>query len=85
MKTKTLRELRIEKNFTQAQVSKLLDISIRHVSLLENGDRNPSDKTKEKLAKLYNVSVIDIFLACDRTKRSKKKGGTKDERKSIDS
>ena len=80
MKSKTLRELRIEKNLTQMQVSKLIDISIRHLSLLENGDRNPSDKTKKKLAKLYNVSVIDIFLACDRTKCSKKKGETKDEK-----
>lgn len=85
MKQATLKDLRIAKGYTQKQVALLLGKSLRYISALENGKRNPSDKMKYSMAKLYGVTVIEFFLACDRTKRSKKKGETKDERKSIDS
>ena len=68
MKNKTLKQLRENAGLTQKQVSEKLDTTITYISLLENGNRNPSDKIKEKLAELYKVSVSDIFLAIRLTK-----------------
>lgn len=66
-----LKKFREKAKLTQDQVSKLTGLSIRYISLLETGKRNPSDKTKKILAKIYKVSDVEIFLACQRTKRSK--------------
>lgn len=68
MKTLTLKELREKKNITTKEASKKLEISQTYLYLLENGQRNPSDKLKNKMSKLYNVSVTTIFLASQVTK-----------------
>lgn len=64
----TLQEMRQKKGLTQEQASKILDISSDYLSMLENKIRNPSDKLKKKMAKLYGVPVTDIFLAIEITK-----------------
>lgn len=69
---KTLKELRNKKGITQEQASKLLEIRKTYLSMLENGVRNPSDTLKEKMAKLYECNIADIFLAISSTKRLKK-------------
>lgn len=66
-----LRQLRESRGLTQKEVAKLIDTSISYLSALENGKRNPGDKFKERLAKLYKCSVIDIFLAVNSSKRRK--------------
>lgn len=68
MKIKTLRELRNNRNLTQEQTSKILSITKEYLSMLENGSRNPSDSLKEKMAKLYECDISDIFLAINSTK-----------------
>lgn len=72
MKKKTLKEFRKEKGLTQEQASKVLSITKEYLSMLENGDRNPSDRLKEKMAKLYNCDIANIFLAISSTKCLKK-------------
>lgn len=67
MKEYTIKELRLNKKLTQEQVAKMADISKDYVSLIERGERNPSDKLKQKLADIYNVSIVQIFLAAQRT------------------
>lgn len=69
-----LKDIRIKSKLTQAQTSKLTDLTVKYISDMENGRRNPSDKTKKKLARAYHVEVVDIFLACQGTKCSKKEG-----------
>lgn len=71
--TKTLQKLRIKKELTQEQASKILDITKEYLSMLENGDRNPSDSLKEKMARLYDCQIADIYLAINSTKRLKAK------------
>lgn len=71
MRSKTLQNLRKEKELTQEQASKILSITKEYLSMLENGDRNPSDTLKGKMAKLYNCDIADIFLAINSTKRLK--------------
>lgn len=65
---KNLKKLREDNGLTQKEVAKELDTTITYISLIENGNRNPSDKIKEKLAKLYKVTINDIFLAIKLTK-----------------
>ena len=73
MKKKTLQDLRKEKGLTQEQSAKILGITKEYLSMLENGERNPSDSLKEKMAKLYNSSIADIFLIISSTKCLKRK------------
>ena len=68
---KTLQELRKDKKLTQQQAAKVLVITKEYLSMLENGDRNPSDSLKEKMTKLYDCNIADIFLAINSTKRLK--------------
>lgn len=68
MKEPNMQELRIKNGLTQDEVAKETGVSKDYISMIERGVRNPSDKMKEKLAKLYNTTVVQIFLACDRTK-----------------
>ncbi len=64
----TLQELRRKQKLTQDEVAKLADSTKTYIYLLEKGKRNPSDSMKIKLANIYNVKPIDIFLAIQQTK-----------------
>ncbi len=68
---KSMQELRETRHLTQRETAKLLDITKEYLSMIECGKRNPSDALKERLAKLYNVSISDIFLSLKETKRFK--------------
>ena len=46
----TLQEMRIKKGLTQQQASKILNINSDYLSMIENKNRNPSDKLKKKMA-----------------------------------
>lgn len=70
---KPLQELRVKRNLTQEQTAKILGIRKEYLSMLENGERNPSDNLKERMAKLYECDIVDIFLAINSTKRLKPK------------
>lgn len=63
----TLKEIREKAKLTQEETSKITGLSIKFISEIENGRRNPSDKSKNKLAMAYKVPVVKIFLACQRT------------------
>ena len=71
MKNRTLQDMRLAKELTQEQASMFLTITKEYLSMLENGDRNPSDTLKEKMAKLYNCTIADIYSAVNSTKRLK--------------
>lgn len=64
----TLKELRLKNKMTRLEVANKTDTSETYILLLETGQRNPSDKMKEKLAKVYNVKPVTIFLASQQTK-----------------
>lgn len=68
MKAKTLKELRENKKITQEEEAEELGITKEYLSMLERGDRNPSDKLKEKMANFFKVSIGYIFLAVNETK-----------------
>ena len=64
----SLRELRKNRSLTQGQAANMLAITKEYLSMLERGERNPSDKVKEKLAELYGYDIEYIFLVCRETK-----------------
>ncbi len=57
----TLRELRLRKNLTQAELANIIGVDPAHISLLENGNRKPSYETLVKLASALNVSERNFF------------------------
>lgn len=63
----TLKELRLKNKLTQEQVAKKSGFSKDYISMLERGERNPSDKAKAILAEIFNVPIVQIFLAAQRT------------------
>ena len=67
MKEYTVKEIRIMRGFTRKQVAEKADISKDYLYMIESGKRTPSDKVKNKLAELYNLPVVQIFLALQRT------------------
>ena len=67
MKEYTLKQLRLKNKMTQEEVAKKAGITKDYVSMLERGERRASDKLKTVLAGIYNVDIIQIFLATQRT------------------
>lgn len=52
-----IKELRLKKGLTQAEVGKKLGISDRAVGYYENGEREPDNKTLLGFAEIFNVTV----------------------------
>jgi len=58
--SKTIKEMRLEKKLTQAQLAVKSGLPQAHISRLEAGVHSPSFKTIEKIAKALDVTVGDI-------------------------
>ena len=56
-----LKELRARMNINQSELGKLAGVSRQTISLIERGDYSPSVTLALKLAKIFHVSVEDIF------------------------
>lgn len=61
----TLRELRERSGLTRAQVAKKLNVDLSCVTHWELGDWRPARKYHKKLAKMYGVTVDELFEPCD--------------------
>ncbi len=65
---KRLRDLREDKDMTQSQLAKILNISQRGYSHYETGKNDIPTETLIKLAKFYNTSV-DYILGITNNKK----------------
>ena len=63
-----LRELREDRDLTQSQISKILNMSQTGYSKYETGENDVPTKILIELAKYYNVSVDYILELTDETK-----------------
>lgn len=63
----SFKELRLKNKLTQEQLAKKTGFSKDYISMIERGERNPSDKAKSKFAEVFNVPIIQIFLSIQRT------------------
>lgn len=57
----TLRELRIHRNMSQAQLGSLIGKTGVAVSRYENGIRTPDPETAELIAKVFGLSIEDLW------------------------
>lgn len=55
-------KLRTDRNLSQAQVARDLNLDRSTICLYEAGERIPNDANKVKLAKYYDVSIESIFF-----------------------
>lgn len=56
-----LKEFRAKKNVNQQQMGTLVGVSRQTISLIERGQYSPSVTLALKIAKVFEVSVEDIF------------------------
>jgi len=66
-----IRDLRIEKNISQADLAKLLNTTQQSISFYEIGKRDPDTRTLEFLSGYFSVS-IDYLLCRSDTKNPDK-------------
>lgn len=57
-----LKEYRARLNLNQSELGKLAHVSRQTISLIERGDYSPSVTLALKLARIFEVSVEDIFI-----------------------
>jgi len=67
MKQVTFKDLRIKNKLTQEQLAKKSGFSKDYISMIERGERNPSDKAKAIFSEIFRVPIVQIFLALQRT------------------
>ncbi|KKQ83476.1 MAG: hypothetical protein UU01_C0024G0002 [Parcubacteria group bacterium GW2011_GWA2_40_37] len=58
---KKVREIRLKKDMSQADLAKILDVHVTYISGIERGLRNMSLKNIEKLAKSLEVSIEKLI------------------------
>jgi putative transcriptional regulator len=56
-----LKVLRAERDWSQAQLADLLDVSRQTINAIENGKYDPSLPLAFKMAKLFTCQIEDIF------------------------
>ncbi len=56
-----LKELRAAKNWNQQELGKMVGASRQTISLIERGDDSPSVTLALKIAKVFEVTVEDVF------------------------
>jgi putative transcriptional regulator len=56
-----IRVLRAEKNWTQAELAKRLDVSRNTMNAIENNRYDPSLSLAFRLAKLFGLKMEDVF------------------------
>ncbi len=64
-----LRQLRISRGLSLAQVAKAADISVGFLSALERSQMSASVGTLRKLARFYKTNILDFFGAAELTSR----------------
>jgi transcriptional regulator with XRE-family HTH domain len=70
---RNVRRLRREKGWSQAELALRSDTSPSIVSLIENGKRNASTATLERIADALNVPLVDLFPKARRRSSRKSK------------
>ena len=57
-----LKDLRTERNWTQADLAQHVGVSRQTINAIEKGKFDPSLPTAFRLAKLFNLKIEEIFL-----------------------
>ncbi|HGT1477523.1 TPA: helix-turn-helix transcriptional regulator [Clostridioides difficile] len=57
-----LKELRINKGFTQTKIAKHIGVSQQAYSFLETGQNKPSLKTAKRISDFFEIPIEKIFF-----------------------
>lgn len=57
-----IKKIRMQKNKTQEELARMLDISLRSFQNIENNIQTPNVITALKLAKILNVTVEKLYI-----------------------
>lgn len=57
-----IEELRKEKNISQEEFARAMEVSRQTISSIENGRYNPSILLAYKVAKYFDLLIEDVFL-----------------------
>jgi putative transcriptional regulator len=57
-----LKDLRAERNWTQADLAQMVSVSRQTINAIEKGKFDPSLPTAFRLAKLFDLTIEEIFL-----------------------
>ena len=57
-----IKDLRAERNWTQADLAQYLGVSRQTINAIEKGKFDPSLPLAFRLAKLFNLTIEEIFL-----------------------
>ena len=60
-----IRKLRTQKNLTQTQLAKMLDVSPSSIGMYEQGRREPDNALLIKMSRVFEVSVDELLGLCD--------------------
>lgn len=63
----TLRSIRLSKHMDVIEVAEKIEVTYMYIYMIERGIRNPGDKIKRKLAKVYGISMDELYDAIDNT------------------
>lgn len=58
---KRIKELRVSKGIKQCELADLLGMERSNLTRIESGKQRPSDEYLEKIAKILNVEIPEIF------------------------
>jgi transcriptional regulator with XRE-family HTH domain len=61
----SLRKIRSAYDFSQAELAELTGLHVSYISMLENGKRNPTLHTIEKLATAFGISASEFVKALE--------------------
>lgn len=56
-----IRQIRVERGFSQEKLSEKIDISPRHMCTIENGNSLPSLETFVKISQILDIDINDFF------------------------
>lgn len=56
-----IKDLRHKAGYTQEKFAGLIQVAPRHVSRIENGINTPSIETLDKISKVFNIELKDLF------------------------
>lgn len=57
-----IRQIRLEKHLTQAELAERCECNRNYISMLERGERNPSYKSLVMIAKGLEVKVQELII-----------------------
>lgn len=62
----TIKELRLKKSIKQQTIAEALNVDVAVISNIENGKRDLKVKELEKIANVFNMSVVDLITYPDK-------------------